>query len=692
MLQIQAIKININTNTGLFGRTLNFKKGLNIIRANNTSGKSSLFGAIVYGLGFEELLGSRNERALQSVFKSVIKEFINSDQEQFKESTIIQSEIYLEVTNGARSITTKRYVVNDKIKPQAIEVYFGRLISEPDENIERTSMYLHDKGGATNEEIGFHKFLEDFIGAKLPEIINQDGKRVKLYLPLIAAAHFIEQKSGWSDFYANLPYYGIRDANSKVFEYILNFDVFEAAAKRQEAQNQLKEIESRWEKLLEKIKAVVSRGGGEVIGLPDKPEILASDVKPYIRFYRGDRQYLLNELIDNTLTELNGVKDELKTPINENTDKIQESLNQTKELTERYEILYESLSSEISQEKERLHQYNNQVKNVLEDLKKNKDEEKLQKLGLDSNLKVASGICPTCNQNINDSLLSSHLHFTPMRIDENISYLNAQQKMIQAFINNLKEVIIDKETKLSSLENAIQTNRQKIRAFRKDLTSDDRLPSEEIIERKIVLERELTFLYRVRSEIEDLISQVYLISEEFKRAKSDNSNINRNYHSASDRDKLITFENNFKSMLSKFGFTSKPVHAIKISPEKYTPVYEIKHENGLTRQVDIRFESSASDFIRSQWAYYTSLMKTSSSKSGNHFLTLLFDEPQQQSASTQSLKAFLKELEGFKDEQVLLLASFQNSQEDFKEATEDLVSFNIIDLAENNELMINRIN
>lgn len=138
--------------------------------------------------------------------------------------------------------------------------------------------------------------------------------------------------------------------------------------------------------------------------------------------------------------------------------------------------------------------------------------------------------------------------------NENIPYLNAQQKMIQAFFSNLKEVIVVKETKLSSLENAIQTNRQKIRALKKDLTSDDRPLSEEVIERKIVLDSELNFLYRLRSEIEELFNQIYAISDEYRRAKAEEAGINKEYHSASDGDKLITFENNFKLMLSKFGF------------------------------------------------------------------------------------------------------------------------------------------
>jgi hypothetical protein len=690
MLHIESVKIAISTSSGLFGRTITFKKGLNIIRANNTSGKSSLFGAIVYGLGFEELLGSKNEKALQSVFKSVVKEQDKAKNND-RQSTVLQSEIYLQVSNGNRSVTTKRTVIHNSVKPQAVEVFYGNLLTEPDNEYERVAMYLHDKGSATNEEVGFHKFLEDFIGTTLPEIINQEGRRVKLYLPLIAAAHFIEQKSGWSDFYANMPYYGIRDAQSKVFEYILALDVFETAATRQEIQNEIKDVNERWKILTEKITSIVKRGGGEIQGLPPSPEILSKDVQPYIRFYRGDKSYVHSELINFLSEELRNVQEGVNTPINTKVEKIQKTLENLKEQTQNYEILYEGLSSEVSQEKERLRQYSAQLRNVEDDLRKNKDALKVQNLGLQANLKIGTGICPTCNQTINDSLLDSHLHITPMRIDENIAYLNAQEKMIEAFVNNLRKDILDKETKLTAIENAIQANRQRMRALKKDLTSDDRLPSEELIERKVVLTRELNFLFKLREELEDGISLLYLLSSEFERIIARDKAMTKEYHSYSDRDKILFFGNSFKQMLSRFEFSSKPVSNIKISTEKYTPVYEVVHENGIARQIDIRFESSASDFIRAQWAYYTSLMKTSLSKHGNHFLMLLFDEPQQQSASISSFREFLKELESYKEEQVIVLASFQNSEEDYLEATEHLTNFNVIDLAATDELIIQRV-
>lgn len=692
MLKFEAIKITVITNTGKFGQFITFKNGLNIVRANNTSGKSSLFGAIMYSLGFEELLGGRNEKAMQSVFKSIVKEKqIIDDESVTVENEVIQSSIMLQISNGDRSVTIKRNVIHNSVKPQAIEVYSGSLLTTPDIAYEKQSMYVHDKGAATNSEIGFHMFLEDFIGSRLPEIINQEGRRVKLYLPLIASAHFIEQKSGWSDFFANIPFYGVRDTTTKVFEYILNLSVFETAAKRQEVQNELRIIDEKWKLSRDKLLTAVRRGGGELIGLPELPEILSTEIVPYAKFYRGDKHINLKDLITSLNLELSDLNSTFNRPIGENREIIEQSLQTLREENENYEVYFESLSSEISQDKERYRQYTIELLNVKEDLRKNKDAQKIQELGLEANLKLGLGVCPTCGQSLSDSLLASDIDIVPMRIDENIAYLNAQNQMIEAFVRNIDENIVEKESVLTSIENSIQRNREDIRSIKRDLISDDRLPSTQAIERKVVLERELSFYYKLSEEINEKLTDIYTISKSFEKAKSNQAKLSNTYHSIEDRKKLDFFEQSFKSMITKFGFTSKPVPSINVSVEKYLPVYEIIHNNGLKKFIDIRFESSASDFIRAQWAYYVSLMNTSIQKNGNHFQVLLLDEPQQQSASNAHFKEFLKELEKYQHQQTIVLASFQDSEEDFREAIDGLKSVNIIDLASNAELMIHRI-
>ena len=69
MLKIRALKIEVNTTSGLYGAEFSFSNGLNIIRGDNSTGKSSLFQSIIYGLGFEELLGGKNEKNNAICFK-----------------------------------------------------------------------------------------------------------------------------------------------------------------------------------------------------------------------------------------------------------------------------------------------------------------------------------------------------------------------------------------------------------------------------------------------------------------------------------------------------------------------------------------------------------------------------------------------------------------------------------------------
>ncbi|EJB6519842.1 AAA family ATPase [Salmonella enterica] len=56
-MKINKLKLSIDTNSGDYGFNCSFTDGLNIIKGNNSSGKSTLIQAIFYVFGMEELLG-----------------------------------------------------------------------------------------------------------------------------------------------------------------------------------------------------------------------------------------------------------------------------------------------------------------------------------------------------------------------------------------------------------------------------------------------------------------------------------------------------------------------------------------------------------------------------------------------------------------------------------------------------------
>jgi hypothetical protein len=65
------------------------------------------------------------------------------------------------------------------------------------------------------------------LGWELPSVASSDGELKKLYIQTIFPAFIVEQKRGWSDFLSTIPYYGIRNAQSRAIEFLLGLDVFE---------------------------------------------------------------------------------------------------------------------------------------------------------------------------------------------------------------------------------------------------------------------------------------------------------------------------------------------------------------------------------------------------------------------------------------------------------------------------------
>jgi hypothetical protein len=259
MLKINNIKINVNTNHGLFGAFHTFKKGLNIVRGNNTSGKSSLFQAIVYGLGFEELIGGKFEKTMQSVLKDQV------EYPQNKFHSVLQSFVLLEIENTKGDIITiRRFIQSPNRKSQLIDVYRGSLLAN--NALQSHPMFVHDNGGASDENYGFHLFLEEFLNWQLPKVLTNNGDLRKIYIQQVAASFIIEQKSGWSDFFATMPIYGLNNKEARVVEFILDMDVYGNKIKKQEIGISKRILENDWLNIYRRFERFAEKGGGKLVG------------------------------------------------------------------------------------------------------------------------------------------------------------------------------------------------------------------------------------------------------------------------------------------------------------------------------------------------------------------------------------------------------------------------------------------
>ena len=670
MLKIRALKIEINTTSGLFGAEYKFENGLNIIRGDNTSGKSSLFQSIIYGLGFEELLGGKNEKTMQSVLK---------DQVEFPRDTrhnITQSFVYLEIENK-EIVTIKRSVASPTRKSQLLDVYYGALLTGDNQALESRQMWVHDAGAASDELYGFHLFLTEFLGFNLPEVVTAKGDLHKLYLQQIAPAFIIEQKTGWSDFFATMPYFGMRNTEQRVVEFLLNLDVFENEKRKQQLSSAKQNINNRWQNLFTKFQNLADRSGGKLIGLENNPSIINNYSGIYISLIRDDKPITLADLNEIQKTELAVLENQQTVTVGNKLSQNEIALNKLNDKLNQVTLNFELLSPELNFDKEKLKQYEKQIVAVQDDLRKNKGALKINKLGGDLPTTTAKNICPTCEQDLKDSLLPSDIQQVPMRIEDNISYLDSQERMIKVYIEGQQKTINEKENKLKDYKALAVEIRQRIRDLKKELVQDERLPSVIEIEKRIDLKRKVEFFNKVLESLSPLREDLKNLSSEYEKILNSESSLPKDFFSELDRQKLSTLKDNFIQLLKIFNYQSKPFEAIRISTDTYLPVAQ---KTDAEQFYNIKFDSSASDFIRCIWAYTTALLKTSIAYDTNHPRLLVFDEPKQQDMSKDSFKKFLNQLSNFKEQQVILFASFENSDESFAEATEGLIySINKID-------------
>lgn len=663
MLKIRAIKLEVNTTSGLFGAKYEFANGLNIIRGNNTTGKSTLFQSIIYGLGFEELLGGKNEKTMQSVLK---------DQVEFPDGQIHpvnQSFVYLEIENK-EIVTIKRCITSESRKPQLVDVFSGALLTGSDESLPSQPMYIHDKGGASDDIYGFHVFLSEFLNWNLPEVITTKGDISHLYLQQIAPAFIVEQKSGWSDFFATIPYYAMRNVESRVVEFLLDLDVFENQKRKQQLVSNKQQITNRWHSLFLSFNKLAVRNGGTLKGLEQHPTILNSVGGIYIAMLKNEKEITITDFNELQKAELAALEKKQTTTVGNNLNKNEKALTQLTDKLDQLSLNYEMLSPELNLDNEKLKQYKKQLEAVLEDLRKNKGALKVKSLGHQLPAETASDSCPTCHQEIKDSLLPSEIKQTPMRIEDNVSFLEAQKKMIEVYIEGQEKIIKEKENKLITYQTQLSETRQEIRDTKKELVQDERLPSVLEIEKRLNLKKKVELFSKSIEDFAQLIEELKALSKEWERILSIEKDLPKDFFSPLDRRKISSLQENFIALLKEFNYESKPFEAIRISNDNYLPLAQKMIGEQLF--YNIKFDSSATDFIRCQWSYYTAILKTSVAFQTNHPMLLIFDEPKQQDMAIVNFKSFLSKLSQFKAQQILVFASFENSDDSFNEATRGL--------------------
>src|SRR5258708_26790725 len=98
-IRLRELQIRVRTAEGRFGTRIPFRNELCILRAPNTSGKSTCLQAIVYALGLEGMFKAGNDVPLPQAVTDVLK---------YKDRllAVVESEVSLELENTKGKILT----------------------------------------------------------------------------------------------------------------------------------------------------------------------------------------------------------------------------------------------------------------------------------------------------------------------------------------------------------------------------------------------------------------------------------------------------------------------------------------------------------------------------------------------------------------------------------------------------------
>lgn len=647
MLKIRRLKIAIKTKNGKnFGCDFTFNpNGLNIIKAGNHSGKTTCASAIFYALGMEELLGARNTAALDSILTSQVP--INNDVNE----PIAESKFYLEIQNNKKEILTlKRYSKHLDIDPRIIYISKENIDNFEKDNTKIIPTYVHDPGSAQNTQ-GFYHYLEKFLNLNLPSVPSYDETETKLYLQVIFNAYFVEQLQGWTDFFGTIPNFNIKEPQKRIVEYILNLDSSTFEKDKAEYEVVKNRLISSWKDYLQQIIYSIKDSPfkfNNSFSLPVSKDKLSNEL-PSITFTDNEKKenYDIKSYIQHTKKEISELEIKIQTPSTQNEKKLFTIRSELKKIARKIS----QLNSIIDLKDNELKKSNDELNFLEKEISNLTDLIKIKNYTNDGSVisQIAEGKCPTCKQEVDKSF---HSKIQIMGVEENKDYLVAQKQILNHYINSLEDETLKQKELINFLENEYKEKRDIIEYLEDDIQYNSNMTSY----KKIVdLKTKFKSYEKIESQFFTTIKELKLLSKEW----SDNELKNTTYQmSFNDKSKLDTLQSYVRDLMFDFGYGSKKKEQVLISRQaiqKYLPVISIENKNE-----KIRLNSSASDFVRTLWAYYLGLYLVSKKYKGNHLGLFLFDEPAQHAMNESSQKALLEFLASIGEGQSLIFSSFED--------------------------------
>ena len=482
-MKIAHIRLRALTGSRTFGVDIPLKGGLNVIRADNTSGKSTCLMAVVYCLGLERSLGPNLSVPLPyAMTQRILAQRAGGSYEQ-----VLQSYVMVEISNGSGDVLCVRRDVKGGADSKLVQTWLGGTIEDIDSHGEKRDFFLHDPGAAVSDQ-GFHSFLARFLDLQLPSVPRFNGSECPLYLETLWPLFFVEQKRGWSAIQGPFPtFLGIQDLSRRVMEFVLRLDVGEARRRHAELRKGIGRVEQRWR---DKRGSLVARHRTviRVSGLPATPTVeFSRGPEVSVSVYFGEEWMSVERLS----VEVKRRREALEAGEPKDADaaqgELQLRLGQMEgvesELSARNTLLRQEYQVAVG-EKDSL---DRRLEALETDLRRNLDAQKLQALGSTAMGIVAEAMCPTCHQPMEGELLPEG-GVAVMAVEENIAFVRSQLDMYRSIMEVNEGTLRDLRTRYESVRLELADVRSSIRAVKNDLVRPAKALIWSEVERVIRLE------------------------------------------------------------------------------------------------------------------------------------------------------------------------------------------------------------
>jgi len=593
-----------------YGASVEFHKGLNIIYGPNSVGKSSVIIGIIYALGLEKSLG---------IFSSKQNPFKPEFYDKIENKKIVNSTVFLEVSNGSQTITLSRPIIGKTEICTLKECTLNNFEKE-----KKQSDLIADGSGVMSED-GLQRYLFNFFNWDILEVPTFEGGSSKIYLENLVPLFYIEQRVGWSQIQARqVTRYGIKDIKKIAFEYLMGLDKFnvhlvelEQKALRQSITDAETDLKNKEENILVLGNASKDQDGGLIVNDSHQGQV---NIDKLI--------LLLEEEINAKNKEISSLsKKEEKTKSFEvkERDKLREISNSRRVAADKVNLLIREIAS-----------YENYIHTIEINREKNIQLKKIEELG--TSLNVAA--CPICETPLSSSdegccrLCKENIQkiSTP---EENISFLEDEKASFSKILVQ-KQIELKKArqyfTDLSQEERELieKLNFQLQTYYGEDLQQIRKITTEaDLIMNALQKYKGILLQWKGLSKIRDEIKKLIVKEKEKK------DQIRQYEKSVSDETILNKLLEEFKENILKMRLFSDKralVKDIRLNDfENYTPYLD---------NFDIYNISSSSDNIRIILSYYLALLQTAANindKKIRYPCFLLIDEPKQQNLDEEDL-------------------------------------------------------